>query len=96
MSYGMVLIISPAILEIAGRSSNNIDGTMQVSLVVSLMALVFLMKFASMYLISSYAKSTGKTPYWSFVAVLNAVFSLFVMARWLWRDQPKQDKIGVT
>lgn len=55
-----------------------------------MMILVFFMKFVSMYLISSYAKSTGKTPYWSFIAVLNIAVALFFMARWLWKTKPKE------
>lgn len=61
----------------------NID----ISMIVPFLILVLVMKFLSMYLIASYAKTVEKTPYWSFVAVLSFGLSLPLMAFGLWRKR---------
>ena len=51
----------------------------------------FAVKTVAMYLISCYAKSVGKSPYWSFVGLLNFGLALVVMATSLWRDRKAKD-----
>lgn len=41
--------------------------------------------FTSMVLIANYARSVGRTPFWSFVAILSFPLSVGIMATTLWR-----------
>ena len=49
--------------------------------------LIFIaIKAVAMYLIGCYAKSVGKSPYWSFIGLLNVGLALIFMVSSLWRD----------
>ena len=52
---------------------------------------IFLLKGVGMYLISCYAKSVGKSRFWSFIGLLNFALALPIMAFSLWQksDQKK-------
>lgn len=56
------------------------------------MAFYFLAKGVAIYLIASYAKSVGKSPYWGFVGVLNFTIALILMIFGLWKSAKPSDK----
>lgn len=59
---------------------------------VGFIILFLAIKSAAMYLIGCYAKSVGKSPYWSFIGLLNFGLAIIVMAIGLWRDQASKDQ----
>ena len=63
---------------------------------VSVFLIFLAIKAVAMYLIGCYAKSVGKSPYWSFIGLLNFGLALIIMASSLWRDpKPKhQQPVG--
>ena len=85
-------IVSQAIASLLLLLSFGLSKAMQDSSAAStdefiVVFLVFLsIKAVAMYLIGCYAKSVGKSPYWSFIGLTNAGIALCFMAISLWRD----------
>ena len=92
---GLLLMMGYVVSKGMSADKHLTDANTEVILVF--VALVFVMKFIAMYLIASYAKSVGKSPYWSFVGLLNFILALVSLIG-LWKSekqgsQPKQRKL---
>lgn len=74
-------IISKASQSEVNSSDTNID------LLLALFAGYFAAKFIPAYLIACYAKSVSKTPYWSFLILLNFWLVLPLMILTFWRPK---------
>lgn len=69
----------------AHRGAANADE----SALLTIGATYFGMKFIAMYCIASYAKSVGKSPYWSFVGVLNFAIA-FILLIGFWKSKARE------
>lgn len=67
---------------------NDIDS--YTSDVLVILAVIIALKFSGMYLISCYARSVEKSPYWSFIAILNFAIALSVLILYLWKGKSIQ------
>lgn len=84
----LLLIASIFTKATTSAGSSNIDDTESVVILISV---ILAIKFISMYLISCYAKSVGKSPYWAFIGVLNFYLALPILIFGLWRPK-RQEK----
>lgn len=89
--------IATILLMLAFVTSKAVSGEATASETVSTAlfiatAFYFLAKGIAIYLIASYAKSVGKSPYWGFVGVLNFTIALVLMISGLWRSAKPSDK----
>ena len=77
----MVYLISKGMSEDKNLADTNIN------VLLTFTASFFIMKFVAMYLIACYAKSVNKSPYWSFVGVLNFLLALPLLIFGLWKSE---------
>jgi hypothetical protein len=74
------------------KSSMINDFDSYISDVLVIFAVIISLKFSGMYLISCYARSVEKSPYWSFIALLNFMIALPVLIFSLWKGKSTQSE----
>ena len=78
-----------AFLISKGVSEDKSSASLDDDTLIMIVSAYFGMKFISMYLISCYAKTVNKSPYWSFVGLLNFSLAIILMIFKLWRSGKK-------
>jgi hypothetical protein len=82
----VILIISFAL----SKELNRTNGASNEEVLV-VFTIFLSIKSVAMYLIGCYAKSVGKSPYWSFVVLSNSLLALTFIATSLWQNKKVSD-----
>lgn len=81
-----VLLMIVAYIFSKGMAESKSSPDENISFFLIFIILTFLFKFVAMYLIACYAKSVLKSPYWSFVGILNILIALPLLIFGLWNS----------
>ena len=99
VSKGTILVLLfLAFMLSKGLKEENGDGDPS-STAIWLSVVYFLFKSVAIYIISCYARSVGKSPYWGFIGILNFVIVFALLITGLWKTKkaaPPAEQEGLT